>query len=244
MRRRTQSGVTLLELLIAISLVSLLSVSVLMAMRVGLNSMEKVNNRVIANRRALGAQRILEQQIAGMIVTMADCQGGGPPVRIPFFQGEPQTMRFVSTYSLEEAHRGYPRILEYQVVPRPDGRGVRLVVNERIYAGPASAGQVCIGRGPPGMGNQFPPVEIGPQSFVLADNLANCRFGFLQDAPPPLGQEWVPVFSADNFPLAIRIEMVPLEPASGNIPLLSMVAPVRVNRIPGANYVDRYQRPR
>ncbi|HHN72816.1 MAG TPA: prepilin-type N-terminal cleavage/methylation domain-containing protein, partial [Thermopetrobacter sp.] len=131
-KRNPRAGVTLLELLIAVSLVSLLSTAVLVALHVGLNAMEKTNSRVIRNRRVLGAQRILEQQIAGMIVTVAACgiQAGGPVAELPFFEGRPQTMRFVSSYSLEEGHRGYPRILEYQVIPRDDGRGVRLIVNE------------------------------------------------------------------------------------------------------------------
>jgi prepilin-type N-terminal cleavage/methylation domain-containing protein len=246
-RRRSQSGVTLMELLIAITLVSLLSVSMLMAMRVGFNAMEKTNNRIIANRRAIGTQRILDQQIAGMIVMTAACQAntGGPPIKMPFFQGQPQTMRFVSSYSLQEAHRGYPRILEYQVIPHPEGLGVRLIVNERLYSGPRSAGQFCLGPGGPGMGGLFLPVEIGPQSFVLADQLAFCRFAFLEDAPPPLNREWVPLFTDQaKFPRAIRIEMAPLQPKPGNIPLLSLTAPVRVNRIPGAIYEDLEQAPR
>jgi prepilin-type N-terminal cleavage/methylation domain-containing protein len=243
MRRRSQAGVTLMELLIAVSLVSLISVSALMAMRVGFNAMRSTNDKIIANRRALGTQKIIEQQVAGMIVTMAECTAGGPPVKIPFFQGEPQTMRFVSTYSLQEAHRGYPRILEYQVIPRPDGNGVRLVVNEMLYSGPRSAGRVCIGPGPPGLGNMFVPVQIGATSFILADNLAFCRFGFLQEAPPPVWNEWVPVFSDKKFPLAVRVEMAPTESPRGRIPLLSMIAPVRVNRLPGVSYADAMQMP-
>ena len=57
MRLGSRAGVTLMELIIAISLLSLLSVGLLMAMRVGLNAMEKSNNRIMANRRVSGAQR-------------------------------------------------------------------------------------------------------------------------------------------------------------------------------------------
>jgi len=239
-QRNPRAGVTLLELLIAISLVSLLSTAVLVALRVGLNAMEKTNSRVIKNRRVLGAQRILEQQIAGMIVTVADCgiQTGGPVTELPFFQGLPQTMRFVSSYSLEEGHRGYPRILEYQVIPRDDGRGVRLIVNERYYTGPASTGSLCLGPGPPNQGTLFVPVEIGPRSFVLADRLAYCRFSYQKPAPEPGLREWVPVWSEREFPLAIRIEMAQLEPDRTGIPILPLTVPVRVNLIPGFQYVD------
>ena len=68
MKRRTpQSGVTLIELLVAVSLLSLLSVGMLFAMRVGLNAMGRTNARVISNRRVLGVERILTQQIAGFV---------------------------------------------------------------------------------------------------------------------------------------------------------------------------------
>src|SRR4051794_15024198 len=46
-RKAKESGVTLIELLVAITLLSLLSVGMLFAMRVGLNAMGKTNERVI-----------------------------------------------------------------------------------------------------------------------------------------------------------------------------------------------------
>src|SRR5688572_5897054 len=117
--RNPRAGVTLMELLVAVSLVSLLTVGILMAMRVGINALQKSNERLIGNRRAAGAQRVLEQQIAGFMPVNADCRISpeAPPTRIPFFQGAPESMRFVSSYSLQEAWRGYARILEFQVIP-------------------------------------------------------------------------------------------------------------------------------
>jgi prepilin-type N-terminal cleavage/methylation domain-containing protein len=240
MRLGSRAGVTLMELIIAISLLSLLSVGLLMAMRVGLNAMEKSNNRIMANRRASGAQRVLEQQIAGLIVTSADCGSGGgsAPVRLPFFQGQPQSMRFVSSYSLQEAHRGYPRILEYQVIPGEGGQGVRLIVNERLFSGAYSTGALCIGPGGPGMGALFRPIEIGPQSFVLADKLSQCRFSFQRPGQDPDSREWVPVWGEQQFPLAIRVELVPMETQRAEVPLITITAPVRVNKLPGLLYVD------
>ena len=241
MRRASRAGVTLIELLIAISLVSLISVGILMALRVGLNAMEKVDNRIMGNRRILGVQRVLSEQIAGMIVTTADCRAdpSSPPVRLPFFQGQPRSMRFVSSYSLEQAHRGYPQILEYQVIPNPEGQGVRLVVNELLYSGPKSTGRLCVGNGPPDVGVLFRPIRVGPRSFVLADKLAVCSFGFLQKSKQnPNRREWVPVWTNKEFPLAIRVEMRAIETPTGGIPLVSFVAPVHVNRIPGLLYED------
>jgi len=62
-----RAGVTLLELLLAVSLLGLLSAGILMALRVGANAMQKANARLIDNRRMNGVQRILEQEIAGFM---------------------------------------------------------------------------------------------------------------------------------------------------------------------------------
>ena len=51
MKNNPESGVTLIEILIAVSLLSLLSVGMLMAMRLGFNTMDKTDSRLVRNRR-------------------------------------------------------------------------------------------------------------------------------------------------------------------------------------------------
>lgn len=242
MKRSGNAGVTLLELLIAVSLVSLISAGILMAMRVGLNAMEKTNSRLMDNRRVSGVQRVIEQQVAHLMAVAADCRSRpeDPPLRTLFFQGAPQTMRFVSAYSLEEALRGYPRILEYQVLPLEDASGVRLVVNELLYWGPAATGALCLGPNPNGPGILFRPVVAGPQSFVLADRLAYCRFSYLERLPPPAPARWVAAWVQPVLPAAIRIEMARQEPDPARLPLLTVTLPVRVNKDPRLFYADEY----
>ena len=217
-------GITLMELLVSISLLSLLSVGILFAFRIGLNAMTKTNGRLMSNRRVLGVERILEQQIAGFVPTKADCR----KQQVPFFQGEAQTMRFVSTYSLQEATRGYPRILEFQVIPGDQGRGVRLIVNEHLYSGPLSTGRFCVDA----------PVEIGPDSFVLADKLAECRFSYREEFEPPQRPVWHMKWTKDFTPPAVRIDMVPLEPDPAKLHVSSIIAPFRVDRHAMMNYLD------
>src|SRR4029077_3540904 len=105
-----------------------------------------------------------------------------PTALISFLQGAPQSMRIASTYSLQQATRGFPMILEYQVIPGEDGAGVRLIVNEHIYSGPRSTGVFCTGMGiDPASGAPgplFAPIQVGAGSFVLAEKLAFCRFSY------------------------------------------------------------------
>ena len=158
-------------------------------------------------------------------------EGGG--IKTLFFQGEPETMRLVSTFSLQGAWRGQPQILEIFVIPGSEGRGVRLVVNEIPYQGPLAAGRLCLGPG------KFFPTSAGPNSFVLADKLAFCRFSYL-DQPPEvtLPLAWFPRFAGPIWPRAVRIDMAPLDPDASLLQPISVVAPIRVFRHPEIPYGD------
>jgi prepilin-type N-terminal cleavage/methylation domain-containing protein len=242
--RSSRSGMTLIEVTIAITLVALLMAGMMLAMRISLTSLGKANDKMIANRRVTGAQRILEQQIAGLMPVAAITPNTGTGLaglRVLFFQGESQSMRFVSTYSLHDASRGTPHILEFQVVPGGDNGGVRLVVNELPYANPFSAGEIVLGRTvvDGGLLNSFRPIEIGPQSFVLADKLATCRFLYQEPRPRPEYQRWVELWIKQDWPTSIRIEMTPLRDEPGQLKMTTVTAPIRVNKAPLETYEDK-----
>ncbi len=244
--KRSRAGVTLIEVLIAISLLSFLSLGILFALRLGLSALEKANRKLIDDRRIAGAQRILQQQLAGFMPVIASFAPSpdAPGQKIPFFEGRPQSMRFVSSYSLGEAARGLPQILEFQVIPA-ERTGVRLVVNENIYTGPRSAGRFSLGPGADpefagGLTQRFIPITVGPQSFVLADRLAYCRFAYYGVQPPgPPIEQWKPAwFPLDKWPSGIRIEMASLDPNPGDLKPLTVTIPVNVDRYPIYDYVD------
>ncbi len=241
---KSQRGMTLMEVLIAVTLVSLLSVGLLMAMNMGLDSMKRLNDRVLVNRRAIGVQRVLEQEIAGLIPASANCipDGQAPPSKILFFQGELESMRFVSSFSLNEGSRGMPRVLELQVIPGDQGRGVRLVVNEHVYTGPFSTGQFCAGVVmEPMLGVTMPrfrPIQVGPGSFVLADKLAYCRFIYRAPLQDPPYVRWVPRWILPIWPTAVRIEMAPLEADVSRVQPMAITLPIAVNKVVPGAYAD------
>ncbi len=225
MNGNRQAGVTLLELLIAVTLVGMISLGMLMTIRIGFNAMGKTNDKLYASRKVFSVQRILEQEVQGVMPIAATCISG--PKRT-FFMGDAQAVRFVSSYSLQEAGRGYPRILELRVIPGDRGQGVRLVVNETLYTGPASAGAFCSSSTP-----------IGAGSFVLADRLAYCRFIYRETVPPPVLDKWQPDWIDKPYlPSALRVEMAPFASDPSRLPLTSLTIPIRVNRDPMVQYVD------
>lgn len=242
MRRRQRSseaGVTLIEILIAVSLLSLLSVAVLVSMRIGFNTMEKVDSRLVGNRRVSYARRIIENEIAGYTYTLANWHSGPDASQsTPFNQWEPQTMRFVTSYSLQDAWRGRPQIAAFQVIPGADGGGVRLIVNETPYTGPDQAGQTIASIDLDGPVH-FAPVIPGPGSFVLADRLAYCRFSYLEPQLKPPVQIWRSDWVLkQQLPQGIRIEMAPLDTSPTDLHVSTVTAALHVNLTPGAIYAD------
>ena len=246
--RRTcrSAGVTLIELLIAVLLFSFLSFGIVLTLRVALSAMNKSDSKLMANRRVSSIERILDQEVEGIMPVTAICQPrpGVNGEKLMFFQGEPQSMRLASTYSLQQGQRGLPMILEYQVIPGEDDQGVRLVVNEHWYTGPRGAGVYCIGTGkspdggPPGP--LFAPISIGPETFVLADKLAYCRFSFRDLGNSPRPPAWVPRWVKKELPNAIRIEMAPLAPDLGRLQPVTLTIPVHVTRLPLEPYDNNW----
>jgi general secretion pathway protein J len=243
--RRATAGFTLVEVLIATSLLMALTTGILMALRVGIDAMDHADAKLMHNRRVMAVERILVAQVSDIVPAITLCQprnSEDPGQPIAFFQGEPQTMRFITSYSLNESSRGLPQLLEYQVIPGERGEGVRLVVNEHLYSGPLSARAFCSGtRVDDALGAPVPvftPVQIGPGSFVLADRLAACHFEFLQPDKnsPAKPAVWVPRWVRPLLPDAIRVVMGPLDPGASQLPLLTLTIPVRVNRDPSVNY--------
>ena len=245
---RVDSGFTLVEVLIASVLLMALTTGILLALRVGINAMDHADARLMHDRRVMAVERILEAQVSDIVPAMIPCQtqnseDQGPPVS--FFQGDLQTLRFVSSHSLNDSSRGLPQLLEYQVIPGENGEGVRLVVNENLYSGPLSARPFCLGtRTDQATGAQvpvFPPVRIGPGSFVIADKLAACHFEYLQpdkDQPTIKPAVWVPHWTRPLLPNAIRIVMEPLNPEASQLPLLTLTVPIAVNRDPSVAYAN------
>jgi type II secretory pathway pseudopilin PulG len=229
---------TLLEVLISITLLSLLSVGMLYSIQAGLGSVASINRHVDNMRKASGAQRILEQQFAAFMPVVAPCGVAMPNARVQnafFFEGQPNVMRFVSAYSLAEAGRGHPKILELFTIATPDGAGIRLIVNELPYFSPNSAGAQCMPappdpRGGPPLLNFLAP-QATPSSFILADRLSQVAFAYqepLRDAPY---SQWVPAWLQSSvLPTAVRIEMTPLRTGSPRLPLLPFYARIWPNR--------------
>ena len=249
MNRSSEAGVTLIEILIAVTLLSLLTAGILITMHLGLSTMEKTDSRLVKNRRVVNARKIVESEIDGFTLTLATFIPQ-PQMRrsVLFFQAEPQSMRFVSTYSLENAWRGKMQVTALQVipgeaVPGERAQGVRLIVNETPYTGPLQTGLSIVSVDPDPVTNRvvahFAPIVPGPQSFVLADRLKYCRFTYLERLTLAPFQVWQTAWTrSDILPWGIRIEMAPLDTSPTDLHVTTVTVPLNVNLSPGVLYAD------
>ena len=246
LRVRGRRGVTLIEMLIAVSLVALLSTGILYAMRLGLGALEQTNRKFTDNRRALGSLRVLHQQLAAVIPAQVSC-GGRPVEQAPvFFQGSQFSVQFVTRYTLEEAARGYPRIVEYLVIPGDAARGggVRLVMQETPYTGNLSLAERCGGVGTDALQRaptailRPPQLGTGTRPFVIADQLAYCRISYQRVHPVTMMRTWEQAYNGAVLPGAVRIEMAPLRPDPARVQISTTTIPLRVTRTNYEPYFD------
>ena len=137
------------------------------------------------------------------------------------FAGNDVDLRFVSSYSLAEGARGYPRAIEYRILPDPKG-GLHLMISETVYTG------ACI--------SDAPSAEV-----EVARRLGSARYLYRDPLPdsPWLGGAWLASWSKINLPRAVRIEIVPLDVVSTRLPLLTLNVPIRVTREVASPYADQ-----
>ncbi len=236
--RVSRRGMTLVEVIVAMSLLGLLSAGLFTAFQVGASAWLTTRERLMLDRNIAGQNQRFHALFAGIVPLEAAI----PPDReirvrpFPFFQGEPQSMRFVTSHSITAGARGGLRITELQVVDAPD-RGRRILLNQLPYLGPFSAGGFVTGwvpiSEPPGRQLVFEPIRALPDvSLIIADRLADCSFQYLER---PRGRDlpsiWVSTWNdLDRLPGAITIN---LTPASREARLL----PVSITTAVRAEYV-------
>jgi prepilin-type N-terminal cleavage/methylation domain-containing protein len=192
-RCKSQRGVTLIELLLAVTLFALIGVTSAIVLRTGFDSLDRIEAKVDEDRRVLGAERALDQMLRGMVPVNAPC-AGKPTV----FQGGPNFVRFITSHSLAEGSRGRLQFVELIVEAKGDNTGFRLVVNEYPYLNRAMIAPLCA----------QPPV-VRATSFILADQLSACRFFFKRLEAGMAVEQWYPQWLFPELPRAIRVELIP-----------------------------------
>ena len=214
-RLPSNAGLTLIEILVAVVLLGLLSTGIVASLDVSSRAWQVTRDRLTLDRRIATANSILHSQISGIAPILTEIP---PQRRIPltsffFFQGEPDAMRFVSSYSVTDGRRAGLQIVELKIVDSERGR--RVLLNQMPFQGPLSAGLLVEGyfrdaNFPRGR-LVFRPIEPRATSLIILDELQDCSFAYLKESrnlSEPT--RWLPLWSDSyELPGAVAIRLTP-----------------------------------
>jgi hypothetical protein len=224
-----------MEILVAMTLLGLLSAGLLMALRVGVRGWEQANGSLMLDRRIATSSQILQGALESIVPARGLFQRPRGEGMQPFlfFQGQPEAMRFVTSYSLEQGPRAGLRLMELLVTTGP--RGKRVLLNDLPYGGPESIAPLVAGTGEDRPGQIrlfFVPIAAQPTSFIVADELEACGFAYYVQDRPDLPGNWEPEWTrVQQIPSAVRIAMAS-RPDSARLRPVTVTAPVRARLLP------------
>ena len=205
-RRQAKSdgGLTLVEVALALGLVALLVTAALAATATGLRAWLATGQAISLDRREANWSDQLHAAIAAMVPIEA-VSGREPSDRALFFQGQPNAMRFVTAHSPTQGGRGGVRLVELSAMRVGDE--TRLFLSDSPCPDTLRLGALLAG--PPDRMASSPPNLLG-EGFDL------CEFQYLSlDANPGQAGEWVSRWAQIGaIPGAVRI--ICSEKSAGN----------------------------
>ena len=192
--RQANNGFTLMELLVSITLMSLVAVAIHSGFRLSLSSWEKSERALQRQRTLQFVLDLITRQVGSMVPFYSRQQLDGTPVDVLLFHGSAQGMRFVSSFSSEARAADGLRLVEYFLADSPTGEGKALMMNETAL--PESSGLLgkvfsSFSRGEDNyVVPAFSSFVAGPNSVVLAQDLIQAQFEYPRKAkdeevPPP-----------------------------------------------------------
>ena len=207
------NGVTLIELLVAITLLGLVSLALLFSLRIGSSAWQRANARMAADRRVVAAAELLSNQLADAQPRRVFWGLPERPVSFVYFEGAQDRLRFLTGYSLAARARGGLWLAEYSIersTPGGEAGTCSLLYNEwpfRVDSDVAStvreAGYDTVsGR----LAVEFSPSARDPQPRELYRNLEKCSFEYLIE-PPQKDAYWGPRWETNSqfLPRAVAL---------------------------------------
>jgi prepilin-type N-terminal cleavage/methylation domain-containing protein len=171
-----QRGFTLIELMLALSLMGLLTATSVAAWRVGVSAQEKVSQITTANRRRSSVAEFFVAQI-GAIVPMRMRSNQG--TRGLSFAGTPSSMMLVSRYSLAQRTRSGLVLAMYKI-EKNEGKET-LMYSERIISSQRDLDQLLAGITSEGQsltGQELTAVSRDNRWITMIENLDDGYFEY------------------------------------------------------------------
>jgi prepilin-type N-terminal cleavage/methylation domain-containing protein len=186
-RPQSETGFTLIEVLVSITLMAMVAAVVLSAMRSGMLVWDKGTKRIESVRRSRAVLEVLNDQIRGAIPLTYTTKNDDKVVLLLAFEGSSSSLKFISRSSFKDGPDGIPRWVDIR------WNSKELTVEERRLLSP----------------DNVPDPTIYWHDTVFRGE--SCSFNFLTESQPnrPVTwqQEWhYPV--NPGLPKAVRLNCV------------------------------------
>jgi general secretion pathway protein J len=231
---RKDRGFTLIETVIAVTLVAMMAVALWSAFRVSLASWKRGTDSVDANQRHRSVVDLVKKQIASIYAVIApiDLQTGGAVY--PVFAGTDSSVQFVSLNSLRFYEHPGLTMVSYDVEQDRAG-AYSLVEREAQYVGLEPGRESFFDR------------EVA-QPFVVFENLTSFTFEYFDPGDSDRPARWVTEWDAKEMtelPAAISMTMISQD-AKGETISRHLVVPIMSQPYdPRLNFVNPFEsRPR
>ncbi|MBM3801029.1 MAG: prepilin-type N-terminal cleavage/methylation domain-containing protein [Acidimicrobiia bacterium] len=188
------TGFTLMELLVSITLMGLIAVAIHSGFRLSMTSWERSEEALQRQRTLSFVFDLISRQVGSIVPFYSRQQVDGVPIDVLLFQGSARGVRFVSSFSSEGRSAGGLRLVEYFLADSPTGEGKALLSNEdALPDNSALVGRVFTSFSR-GEGNyvaaEFAGFVSRPDSAVLIEDLVDLEFQFPrkekdEEVPPP-----------------------------------------------------------
>jgi|WetSurMetagenome_2_1015567.scaffolds.fasta_scaffold329104_2 prepilin-type N-terminal cleavage/methylation domain-containing protein len=212
---KSDRGFTLLEMLIAVTLVALMSISLWAVFRISIRSWSRGTESIDANQHHRSIMDLVRKQMAsayGLIASPDPQEGLKQQV---LFQGKESSMRFISLNSLRFHESPGLTFVIYEIEQDASG-GFTLVEKEARYLGDLSEQETTA--------NQSKPIPI-------FDNLSSCVIEYFD--PQSDNASWVREWDGEQLhrlPQAVSITMISQD-SKGNSLNRHMVVPIHAEAI-------------
>jgi prepilin-type N-terminal cleavage/methylation domain-containing protein len=212
---RSQSGFTLMEMLVAVTLVAIMAVSLWAVFRISIRSWSRGTEFMDANQRHRSILSLVRKQMASSyaLYAHADPVQAQAGIGTLIFNGTQNSLQFISLNSLQFQESPGLTLVSYEVAQDSNGE-YSLVEKEARY----------LGRMP-----EEGSAEGGSKATPIFENLSSCLFEYYDPGdinnPPQWVREWDGQKMA-RLPQAVSFTLLSLDPR-GNTLNRHMVVPVK-----------------
>jgi prepilin-type N-terminal cleavage/methylation domain-containing protein len=217
-----QGGFTLLEVIVAVTLVAVMAVGLWAIFRITIRSWSRGTEFMDANQRHRSILNLVRKQLAstyGLLAPPSQQTGTVPPgayvagMGSLVFNGTEDSLQFISLNSLQFQESPGLTLVSYEV-SQDSGENYALVEKEARYLG------------------QMPEEESSlnnSKAIPIFENLSSCLFEYFDPGDAANPSQWVREWDGQKLrrlPLAVSMTMISRDP-SGNAMSRHLVVPIK-----------------